>query len=248
MPTYRVYIRRPTTQPPMWDWAQTVVASDPSIALGRSYEAWGNDSAKPVPPLSQCQTNVTQKAMSLMALSASSVSPVQQAFIDALQQQVAQFLTTQLDGAFNPVSYPAGFNYGITYGANAYWNGATLQDIDSLLGTASNGQLDLTGAGFSNLYVQLLQAVTFTFSSADQQTINKQDGAATGQIASILTEFTNAGGTFSNPLPFGGKPPGRLQSANDAVPGPQQHPGISQRPAQRDRELPVHRGRQLRPT
>ena len=204
MPTFRVYLRRSTTQPPLWDWMQTVVASSAPIAVGHAYADWKLDSQTPVPPLSQCESQVRPVGTSLV-LGASSISPGQQAFIDNIQQQVSQFLTTQLDGAFNVVIYPSGFNYGITYGSNAYFNRATLQDIDTLLGTASNGQLDLTGAGFSNLYVQVMQGVTFSFSQQDTKTMNNQDTAASAQIASILTEFANAGGTFSNPLPFGGK-------------------------------------------
>ena len=206
MAMYRVYLRRPTTPPPIWNFATTVVAANPQIALGRAYESWVQSRpTPPVPPLGQCQSQVTPVAQARLALSAEAISPAQQAFIDNIQQQVSKFLATQLDGAFSMVSYPSGFNYGITYGANAYYNKATLQDIDTLLGTASNGQLDLTGAGFASLYTEIMQAVTFSFSQQDQQTMSKQDTAASAQIASILTEFTNAGGTFTNPLPFGGK-------------------------------------------
>lgn len=204
MPTYRVYLRRPTSTS-WWDWAETVVATSPNIAIGWAYADWRNSNPNPpVPPLSQCQSQVQSIGITNV-LGASSVSPGQQAFINDIQNQVSKFLTTQLDGAFNMVIYPSGFNYGITYGNNAYYNRATLQDIDTLLGVASNGQLDLTGAGFSNLYAQILQGVTFSFSQQDTATMNKQDTAASAQIASILTEFANAGGTFSNPLPFGGK-------------------------------------------
>lgn len=207
MATYRVYIRRPTTTPPIWDWAETVVASRPDVALGWAYANWVNSKPQaPVPPLSQCQSQVNPVTAVLSRMAASApVSPAQQAFMAALQDQVTRMLSTQLDGAFSPVVYPAGFNYGITYGPNAYYNQATLEDIDTLLGVGSTGQLELTGAGFSNLYAQIMQAVTFSFSQQDQATMNRQDTAASAQVASILTEFTNAGGTFSNPLPLGGK-------------------------------------------
>jgi len=36
-------------------------------------------------------------------------------------------------------------------------------------------------------------------------TMNRQDSAAQAQISAIILEFENAGGTFSNPLPMGGK-------------------------------------------
>ena len=206
MPTYRIYIRRPTTSPPIWDWAGTVVASNQQIALGRAYADWLNLKPNPLPPaLSQCPHLVNLSGPVLRVLAASAVSPGQQAFIDAIQKQATNFLATQLDGAFSAVSYPAGFNYGITYGANAYYNRATLQDIDTLLAVGSNGQLDLSGGGFSNLYSQLMQAVTFSFSQADTAKMNQQDKAASAQIASILTEFNSVGGTYSSLLPFGGK-------------------------------------------
>ena len=207
MATYRVYIRRPGTKAPLVDWMQTVVAKDASTAIAYAYANWVNDKpTPPPPPLSQCDAQAVLKATAATALLGSSaVSAGQQAFIDDIQNQVSKLLATQLDGAFHVVIYPSGFNYGITYGSNAYYNRATLQDIDTLLGVTSNGQMDLTGAGFSSLYAQIMQGVTFTFSQADTATINSQDQAASAQIASILTEFTNAGGTFTNPLPFGGK-------------------------------------------
>ncbi|MFI2185622.1 hypothetical protein [Streptomyces sioyaensis] len=130
---------------------------------------------------------------------------MQQTFIDDIQSQVSRLLATQLDGEFKVISYPSGFNYGITYGNNAYFNQATLQDIDTLLGVASNGMMDLTGASFSTLYTQIMPGVTFSFSQQDSARMDKQETAASSQVTSIVTEFANAGGTFSNPLPFGGR-------------------------------------------
>lgn len=205
MPTYRVQFSRPSTSPNIWSWAETVVAPDEEFALGYAYADWKRSKpAESVPAFSLCP-HTAQKIGSLTLLGASSVSPGQQAFINDIQSQVSKFLATQLDGAFNVVMYPSGFNYGITYGANAYYNQATLQDIDTMLGMNSNGLMDLTGGGFSSLYAQVMQAVTFSFSQQDTALMNKQDTAASAQIASVLTEFSNAGGTFSSPLPFGGK-------------------------------------------
>lgn len=205
MPTYRVNISRPDADSPIADWTQTVAASNEDQALGRAYQSWvDSDPTPPAPALSLSHTSVHPSGQASL-LSVSSVSPAQQAYINDLQTQVGNFLATKLDGAFSAVNYPAGFNYGITYGNNAYWNPATLKDIDTLLGISSSGQLQLTGAGFSNLYAQILPAVAFVFSQADQQTMNAQDTAASSQIASVLQEFQNAGGSFSNPLPFGGR-------------------------------------------
>ncbi|GAA1681258.1 hypothetical protein GCM10009830_30500 [Glycomyces endophyticus] len=129
----------------------------------------------------------------------------QQAFSDELQGKIGEFLGTKLDGKFHTVSYPAGFNYGITYGPNAYYNAATLQDLDSRLQTSDSGQLQLSTDRFSTLYGNVLGATVFGFSKADQQMMDKEDTAAASQIASILTEFTNAQFTWTNPLPVGGK-------------------------------------------
>lgn len=210
MPNYKVYIRRPASAP-SWDWKQTVLANNAVLALGRAYQNWVNSHpAPPPPPLGFCTTkvNAVNAATVKAALEAgddpSTISPGQQAFIANIQQKVSDFLSTQLDGTFQVVSYPSGFHYGLTYGNNAYYNTATLRDVDSLLGVADNGQLELTGAGFSGLYAQLLPAITFTFSQADISLMNKQDTAASAQIGSIITEFKNAGGVLSNPLPFGG--------------------------------------------
>lgn len=205
MSTFRIHLGRPSVEPPSYDWGQTVVAATGTEAVARAYQSWVDSSPSYIiPALSGCHKSVREIGTNLL-LAASSISPAQQAFIDNIEGQVGKLLSTQLDGKFSPVNYPQGFNYGITYGNNAYYNAATLGDLDALLGMASNGMLDLTGAAFSNLYTQVLQAVTFNFSQQDQATMNKQDTAASAQVASILIEFQNAGGTFSTPLPFGGK-------------------------------------------
>jgi len=208
MATYRVYIARPSTYKGSWDWRETIVAPDEFTALGQAYANWvGSNPRPPAPPLKRCRDEVIKVGQAARAtlLSAAATPSGQQGFVDEIQKQTAQLLATKLDGEFSVVSYPSGFNYGITWGANAYWNAATLRDIDTLLGEDSHGQIDLTGGGFSTLYTQVLQAVTFSFSQADQQRMAAQDAAASAQIASVLTEFTSAGGVFSNPLPFGGR-------------------------------------------
>ncbi|NIZ09755.1 hypothetical protein [Pseudooceanicola sp. HF7] len=207
MSTYRISLGRPGNPPGVYNFAQTVVAPSPDIAIGRAYEAWIADTAPPtppVPPLSQCTVSVRRIGQTEVLANVASTS-AQEEFANALEDKVGQFLGSRLDGTFQTVAYPSGFNYGITYGSNAYWNAATLQDFDTLLGTSSSGQLELVGGRFSTFYSQILGAVAFDFSSADQQVINEQDTAASAQIASILREFENAGGTYSSPLPFGGK-------------------------------------------
>jgi len=207
MPTYRVYLRRKQEPTPIhWEFSTTVVAKSTGIALGVAYQQWSDEAPvdNPVPALSMCDYSVKDLSQtSVLALGASASG--RQAFSDKLQQTVAQYLGQKLDGKFSVVNYPSGFNYGITYGNNAYYNEATLSDIDTLLGVSSAGELELTGAQFSNLYYQILGAVAFKFSTNDLNTMHTEDESASDQIASILTEFENVGGTYTEPLPFGGK-------------------------------------------
>lgn len=206
MAMFRVYIRRATTKAPLWDWMQTVSSKTSGDALNSAYQSWVDSNPNPAaPPLSQCESSVKPVAMTATAHALAAMPPAQAAFMQQLQSEVAQALSTQLNGNFELVNAPQGFNYGITYGSNAYYNPATCAALDSLLTVSSNGNLALTGQSFSTLYAQVLQAVAFQFSQADQKQMNAQDTAASAQIASILTEFVNAGGTYSNPLPLGGQ-------------------------------------------
>lgn len=204
MPTYRIHLRLPTTESPYYDWAETVVADSERVALGRAYQKWTEDVSYHVPPLSQCHYTIKDVYQSSV-LGLGAVASGQRAFADELESKVGEFLGEKLDGKFATVAYPAGFNYGITHGPNAYYNPATLGDLDSLLAPSSSGQLSLGNGRFSSLYRQILGATVFGFSKEDLETMESEDAAASAQIASILTEFTNAGGTYSDPLPFGGR-------------------------------------------
>jgi hypothetical protein len=132
--------------------------------------------------------------------------PAQEEFTGILKDKVSRLLGSKLDGEFSVVNYPAGFNYGIRYGNNNYYNAATLGDLDSTVTPiAGLSQLALGNERLSTLYVQVLESTIFGFSQADQKLMNDEDTAAQAQISSVLTEFENAGGVYSDPLPFGGK-------------------------------------------
>lgn len=187
------------------DWTQPVEADTAAEAMRRAHANWvASSPARPVPPLERVG-KLAQRQGTLLAEAATALDPAQQEFTAKFEAAVATALGKKLDGKFSAVNYPNGFNYGITYGPNAYFNQATLKDLDGLLGTSSSGGLILTGGDFSTLYAQLLQTVGFVFSAKDAQTMQDQDTKAESQIASVLTEFENAGGEYSDPLPFGGK-------------------------------------------
>ncbi|MES2757704.1 MAG: hypothetical protein V4693_10050 [Pseudomonadota bacterium] len=201
MSTFRVFLARPDTPKLSWDFVSTIVAPNATKAALYGYDKWLTENPKPAPPLLAKCRQMVNPVKQMTVVHASTVSPGQQTFISNLEKQVADKLSSQLDGTYHTVIYPPGFNYGITYGGNGYYNRATLEDIDSLLGATSDGQMDLNGSYFSTLYAKLMGAVGFGFSSADIAAMNKQDTAAAAQIASILAEFTDAGWSFSNPLP-----------------------------------------------
>jgi rhizosphere induced protein len=59
MPTYRVYLAKPTTNPPVWDFATTIVRSNPAQALQDAYEQWvASHPGYIIPPLNQCRSQV----------------------------------------------------------------------------------------------------------------------------------------------------------------------------------------------
>ncbi|MEU6249546.1 hypothetical protein [Glycomyces sp. NPDC047010] len=206
MPTYRVYLGYPDQPVAEYAWLGTVVASNEDEAYGYAYRSWIAEDPQPTPPApTACKRAIRRIGTNAVLAAASGSTGAQQAFSDELDAKVAQFLGTKLDGKFATVTYPAGFNYGITYGANAYYNAATLGDLDSLLAADDGGQLTLGNGSFAGLYRQILGATVYGFSKADQNLMQSQDNAATAQIAAILTEFQNAGGKFTNPPPFGGK-------------------------------------------
>ena len=66
MPLFRVYLRRPGAQFPVWDWAQTVSATTAASALNHGYENWVESNPDPAaPPLAQCQSQVRPVTMSV---------------------------------------------------------------------------------------------------------------------------------------------------------------------------------------
>lgn len=131
--------------------------------------------------------------------------PYQQEFNKIIVEKVPQVLPRMLDGKFISATYPAGFNYGITYGSNGYYNDKTLSTLDSTIHKDEDGIVSLSTQKLSTLYAQVLKSSAFVFSQETQKKLNEWDNAAESQIASVLTSFTNSNFKFSDPLPPGGK-------------------------------------------
>lgn len=143
-------------------------------------------------------------------MSSSGIAPTaaQQAFVNALESKVNSTFSSQLDGEFSMVGYPAGLHWGIQFGPNNYYNAAALNDLDLQLAVASNGELTLTGSNFSTLYMQLLNLVTYVISDADNAVIQQQSNAAASQISSVISEWENNFGQITSTA--GAVPPSKL--------------------------------------
>jgi hypothetical protein len=205
--SYRTFLARPETPEPIWDWVQTVSAPDADAALRWSHDSWvASNPNPPAPPFADCRRRAVPSVAAATRAIIDAGAPAQKEFNAALEKNLAPMLGGKIDGVFKVIYAPGGFNYGITYGPNAYWNPATLDDFDSLLVTDPDGFTSLSnGSRLSTLYSQMLSDTYYSFSQSDAKAINDAATTASANIASVARAYENAGGTYPSPLPFGGK-------------------------------------------
>lgn len=128
-----------------------------------------------------------------------------QGFGDALGAKLSTALPEIQGKKFIACSDSGGFNYGITYGNNAYYNEKTLLTVNSTIDTDPDGVTSIRHNNLSNLYRQVLESSAFTFSQKTRKQLNEWDNASEAQIQPVLSAFENSGFKFSDPLPAGGK-------------------------------------------
>ena len=131
--------------------------------------------------------------------------PIQKVFNQILAEKVASALSGKLDGKFVAVTYPAGFNYGITYGTSAFYNEQTLSTMDSTIQTDEDGIVSISDQRLSSLLDLVLNNTPYVFSKATEKQLNEWDEATEAQIAAVLSAFTDCGFKFTDPVPPGGK-------------------------------------------
>lgn len=204
MSRYLVKIAVPGTYAPACDYHAYLEADNAAAAIQKAYCIFRKKSNQKVPDLQQCRCLVEE--VKLGQLKGAAELPSQQAYIQQVEEKCASLLASKLDGKFRMVNYPAGFNYGITYGSDAYYNVATLKDLDTLVvENSATNQLTLGDSNFSTLYMQILDTAGYSFSKNDQALMNAENAEALAQIATVTREFENAHGVYTDPLPFGGK-------------------------------------------
>jgi hypothetical protein len=141
---------------------------------------------------------------------ADDMTQAQQDFIGRLNSKVSSFLGTQLDGPFSLVNYPPGYAYLVQFGPNNYWNEYTLNLVDQLAALQGNGLMSLTGQRLSTLYSQILQAVVFKFSSADNETIETASQKYGAQQSAVISTFENDFGTVTATEASSALPPTKI--------------------------------------
>lgn len=136
--------------------------------------------------------------MTTSVSTSSAISPQQQAFIDALKNQVNQQFGAQLDGSFVPMSMPSGFYYGIQVGPNNAYNQNFLSQIDLQAVVGSNGLFQPTGNQFSGVYRELIDAIVFAFSSADRKALDQDLADNQAQVSTLITAWeTDSGASIT---------------------------------------------------
>jgi hypothetical protein len=124
----------------------------------------------------------------------SSITPAQQAFMDALKQKLNQQFSTLTNGKFETISVPDGFYWGIQFGPNNYYNKNSLNQMNLQAITASNGNLAIGNANFTTLYNSIMQAVVFDFSQGDLDDLAKDNAAFQAQIQAVINSWESDNG------------------------------------------------------
>lgn len=203
MEKYEIRLALSATKFPAWDWVEVISSNNENEALLAAHRNWQEHSNK-IESLEICNQHISR--VSLTQKDAAS-SKAQIEYKKELEDRCNKLLGSKLDGKFSVATYPAGFNYGITHGPNAYYNAATLNDLDARVSThPDSGELVLSaGDHFSDLYYNILRVSGYRFSEIDQKTINDANIRAASIVGDVVAAFDAAGGQYTDPLPFGGK-------------------------------------------
>lgn len=142
------------------------------------------------------------------------LNPAQKAFAKAIQDKVNQTFSSTLGGTCETVNYDPGFNWGMQFGPNAYYNAKSLNNLDLLVAKGTNEILTLPGSTFSNLYNTVLGSVAYGFSEADYHRMQTEDHNADAILQNLVSNtgaWVTEVAPFPNPLPDDIFPPNKLQ-------------------------------------
>lgn len=120
-----------------------------------------------------------------------SIKQSQDEFVKAITDQVSKLLKTarKLDGPFKTINYPSGFYWGVQLAPNNYYNDKSLNQIDYVISEGINGTVTWGTYQFSNMYNQLLNAITYVVSKDDQAEIEADRQNFETQITSVIDSW-----------------------------------------------------------
>ena len=124
----------------------------------------------------------------------SSVTQMQQAFIDGLNKKLQDDFSSQLDGTFETMNVPNGFFWGLQFGPNNFYNENALNQINLQAIKGSNGVQTIGNANFTTLYDSVMGAVVFAFSPADQAALATDNSNNQSQIQAVITSWESDSG------------------------------------------------------
>lgn len=121
-------------------------------------------------------------------------------FYSAIQAKAMAAVQDTFKSQLYPVQYPAQGDFTWNWqNANQVFNDNTYQYVNALI---SPGQVPGTvalspGGGFANAWVTVLNDMTFSLSSADQQSLAQAQSNASVQAGTIVTDYQNTYGTIT---------------------------------------------------
>ncbi len=130
-------------------------------------------------------------------MTSGNITSARQEFTKALNAKLQAQFSNQLDGRFEAMSVPSGFYWGIQFGPNNYYNENSLNQINLQAIKGRDGILTVGNANFTTLYNDIMSAIVFGFSTADQKALNQADADASSQIQHVIVSWERDIGRIS---------------------------------------------------
>lgn len=145
------------------------------------------------------------------------ITDSQKAFAAAIEGKVGQMLSSRLDGTFNVLNYPSGFDWQVKKGSDAYYNSKSLNEIDLGVTLGGNGIHTLGGSNFSTMYRDILVGASYVYSTQDSATITKHQKDASAAEVNVIEEWESAVGQISQSQQKDAFPPTKIGFISEQV-------------------------------
>ena len=122
-------------------------------------------------------------------MTSGNITLARQGFTRALNSKLRERFSNQLDGTFEAMSVPSGFHWGIQFGPNNYYNENSLNQINLQASKDRDGNLTVGKANFTTLYHDIMSAIVFGFSAADEKALHQAEADAPSQIHQVIVSW-----------------------------------------------------------